>query len=68
MTKQSLRNFIIDLLDDEDGINSKAHDSIVELCNENGWNDINQATVLEDNRAFLWEDDASSLRQFVVKE
>ena len=68
MTKQTLRNTIIDLLDDEDGINSKAHDGIAAICTENGWEDINTATELECGRAFLWEGDADSLRQFVVKE
>jgi hypothetical protein len=67
MTKQFLRNTIIDLLDDENGINSKAHDGVLEICNENGWNDINEATELQDGRAFLNEDDAEDLRQVVVE-
>jgi hypothetical protein len=67
MTKQSLRNTIINLLDDEDGINSKAHDGILEICNENGWNDITKATELQNGRAFIFEEDAEELRRVVVE-
>lgn len=67
MTKQALRNTIINLLDDEDGINSLAHDGIVEICNENGWNDITEATELQEGRAFIWEEDAEKLRKVVVE-
>jgi len=68
MTKQSLRKFIINLLDDEDGINSVSHDSVIEICAENGWNDITQATEFEEGRAFLWEADAEDLRKVQVVE
>lgn len=67
MTKQFLRNTIINLLDDEDGINSKAHDGILEICVENGWEDINRATNLESGRAFIYEEDAEELRKVVVE-
>lgn len=66
MTKQFLRETIINLLDDDDGINGKAHDNIVAICEENKWDDINRATVLENERAFLNEDDAEILRQVKV--
>ncbi len=68
MTKQFLRNTIINLLDDENGINSKAHDGILEICAENGWDDINSATELMDERAFLNESDAEELRKVQVGE
>lgn len=63
MTKQLLRDTIINLLDDENGINDKAHDGVLEICEEYGWSDINQATELQDGRAFLNEDDAEELRK-----
>lgn len=68
MTKQFLRNTIINLLDDENGINSLAHDGILEICNENGWDDITKATELQNGRAFLNEDDAEDLKKVVVGE
>lgn len=68
MTKQTLRNTIIDLLDDDHGVNSKGHDGLVELCNENGWDDINRATELQEGRAFLGEEDAEDLRKVVVSD
>jgi hypothetical protein len=68
MTKQFLRNTIIDLLDDENGINSKAHDGVLQICVENGWEDINKATDLQNGRAYIGEDDAEDLRQVVVEE
>jgi hypothetical protein len=67
MSKQLLRNTIIDLLDDCHGINNKAHDGVVEICSLNGWHDINEKTELEDGRAYLWEADAEELRKVVVE-
>lgn len=66
MTKQLLRNTIINLLDDENGINDKAHDGVLEICEEHGWDDITKATELQEGRAFLNEDDAEELRQVTV--
>ena len=66
MTKQTLRNTIINLLDDENGVNSAGHDGLLELCIENGWNDITAATELQENRAFLNEDDADDLRKVTL--
>ena len=66
MTKQELRLTVINLLDDEDGVNSIGHDGLVAICEENGWNDINEATELQEGRAFLWEADAERLRAVVV--
>jgi hypothetical protein len=68
MTKQLLRDTIINLLDDENGINDKAHDGVLEICEEHGWSDINQATEFQDGRAFLNEDDAEELRKVRVAE
>jgi hypothetical protein len=67
MTKQFLRTLIINLLDDENGINMLAHDGVLQICNENGWHDITNATELQDGRAFLNEDDADDLRKVVVE-
>lgn len=67
MTKQFLRNTIINLLDDEHGINSLAHDGVLQICDQNGWHDITEATELQDCRAFLNEDDADDLRKVVVE-
>lgn len=68
MTKQSLRTFILDLLDDDDGINEKAYQTVVELCVENGWEDICRAVESQDERVFIGEDDADELRKVVVEE
>lgn len=68
MTKQFLRNTIINLLDDENGINDKAHNGVLEICEEHGWSDINQATELQNGRAFLNEDDAEDLRAVRLEE
>lgn len=68
MTKQSLRNLIIDLLDDGDGVNEKAHIQIFDICAEHGWNDINQATEMMEGRSFLYEADAEKLRKVQVAE
>lgn len=68
MTKQTLRDLIINLLDDENGINSNAHDSILIICKEHGWDDINRATELQEGRAFLWEADGEELRKVKVNE
>ena len=61
MNKQLLRNTIINLLNDENGVNSAGHDGIIKICNEMGWNDINRATELQSGRAFLMEEDAEKL-------
>lgn len=66
MTKNFLRQTIINLLDDENGINSRAHDCILNICLQYGWEDINIATELQDGRAFLNEDDAQSLREIDI--
>jgi len=67
MTKQLLRNTIINLLDDENGINDKAHNGIFEICKEHGWGDITKATELQEGRAFLNEDDAEDLRKVKIE-
>jgi hypothetical protein len=57
---------VINLLDCEDGVTSLGHDGLVELCEENGWQDINDKTESECGRFFLWEADAADLRAVVV--
>lgn len=58
----NLRELVIDLLDDDHGVNSKAHDKLTKICEQNGWHDIIHATELQDERAFLNEEDAAILR------
>jgi hypothetical protein len=67
MTKPQLRKMIINLLDDENGVNSLGHDGLVQICVENGWEDINNATELQSDRAFLNEDDAIELLKVKVE-
>ena len=40
MTKQNLRNTILNLLDDEHGINLSGYEGVSEVCCEHGWDDI----------------------------
>lgn len=66
MTKNFLRQTLINILDDEHGINSRAHDCIAAVCSHYGWEDINSATELQEERAFLNEDDAERLHAVTV--
>lgn len=66
MTKQTLRNTIINLLDDEHGISSAAYEGVDELCCENNWTDILTQTENANNRFFIGEDAAEELRKIVV--
>lgn len=61
MNKQQLRAMIIHLLNDDHGVNSSGHDGLLQICAENGWEDINKATEIYDNRFFLCEEDAEAL-------
>ena len=62
-----LRQTIINLLDDEYGVNDKSFKGIMSLCEENSWQDILDLVEHEfdyDNdtiRHFLWEADAEIL-------
>ena len=62
MTNNNLRLFIINLLDDEHGVNQRAFPEIVALCNLHGWKDIMDAVTVDNHRAFLYEQDAHELR------
>lgn len=66
MNLKLLRNTIINLLDDDDGINSRGHDGIIEICSELGWDDITKKTELQEGKAFIWEKDAHELRKVMV--
>jgi hypothetical protein len=68
MTNQSLRNTIINLLDDEHGVSLTAYQGLSELCCEHDWNDITNAVEDANNRFYLGEDDAEELRKVVVVE
>lgn len=62
MNETQLRNTIIDILDDEDGINVKAWNGIQALCDQYGWSDIFDIVECTDDRYYLGEDDAETLR------
>ncbi len=70
MTKQTLRNMVINLLDDEDGVNESGYNGLDEICCENNWTDI--LTQVESagrpgrGRFFLSEDASEQLRSVVV--
>lgn len=66
MTTNFLRQTIINVLDDEHGINSRAHDCLAAICSHYGWEDINRATELQNGRAFLNEDDAEDLHKVAI--
>ncbi len=57
-----LRNTIIDLLDNENGVNHKGYDGIMQLCEHYGWQDIMSKIESESSGHFLWGDDAETLR------
>lgn len=68
MTKQTLRNTIIDLLDDENGVNEAGYNGIDEICLENNWQDILTQVDGTDGRFYLGEDEAEELRKVVVED
>ncbi len=61
MDKQ-LRNFIISVLDDENGISDKSFSILNEIAEKYKLEDIVLATDAYDNRYFLNEEDADMLR------
>lgn len=63
MKLKELRLAVINLLDDDYGVNSKGHDGLIAICEHFGWNDITSATELQEDRAFLGEEDAEDLRK-----
>ena len=66
MTKQTLRNTIINLLDDEHGIPASAYEGLNELCCEYNWNDILDCVDGTDSRYYIGEESAEELRKVVV--
>ena len=63
MSGQELRNFALDLLDDEQGINSKAWDTLSFLLYRDSQTDIYDAVKAQDDRWYLPSDVARTLRQ-----
>ena len=60
---KELRNFIISILDDENGISEKSFDILNKLAEQDqSLHDIVLATDVYDNRFFLNEEDANDLR------
>jgi hypothetical protein len=62
MDKQ-LREFIISVLDDENGISDKSFSILNEIAEKYKLEDIVLATDAYDNRYFLNEEDANMLRE-----
>ncbi len=60
-----IRALAIALLDDEHGINDNSNQLLNELLMDTGNVDICDATKIVQNRAFLEEDDAQTLREKV---
>lgn len=60
---KELRNFIISILDDENGISDKSFDILNKMAEQDeSLRDIVLATDVYDNRFFLNEEDANDLR------
>jgi len=58
----TLRQLAIELLDDDDGVNSDGFDALVMLLQDNKCQDILDAVEASEDRFFLNEDDAHELR------
>jgi hypothetical protein len=63
MKDSELRIVVINLLDDENGVNETAYRGLEILCDEHGWIDIIEAVESADGRFYLGEDVADELRQ-----
>ena len=61
MTNETLRKLAVQLLDDDDGINESAWDTLSEALEENGELDILQAVDAADERFYLPEGRAARL-------
>lgn len=64
MTNERIRTLIINLLDDEQGINDRGYTDLSTLAAETGNTDVIVLADCENNRWFLGEDDAEDLREF----
>jgi hypothetical protein len=62
MNNLSTRNLIIDLLDDEHGINDPAYATLYDLACETENEDVVTKATAINGRWFLGEDDAEELR------
>ena len=62
MFGQALRNFAIDLLDDDHGINRTAWETLSDMLYDADENDIVDAVSAQDGRFYLPEDVVDSLR------
>ena len=60
---KKLREFIISVLDDENGISDKSFSILNEIAEKYKLEDIVLATDAYDNRYFLNEEDANMLRE-----
>jgi hypothetical protein len=68
MKSKNLRELIIDLLDDEHGINDISYTRLYELACECGSEDVVKKAEETNGRWFLGEDDAEELRLQVAIE
>lgn len=66
MNKQDIRNMVINLLNDEHGVNALGYNGLRDFCNDNGWQDIIVVVDAQDDRFFLHEDVAEILSQVKV--
>ena len=64
---QAFRNLALDLLDDEDGVNQTAWNTLSDMLDDNGDNDITEAVRSVNGRYYLTTDAAALLRT-VIKE
>jgi hypothetical protein len=62
MTNNEIRQMIINLLDDEDGINDPGFDGIYILAKDTGNEDVVKFARAQDGRWFIGENDAADLR------
>jgi hypothetical protein len=68
MSGQALRNFALALLDDEQGINSEAWDTLRDLLYDDEQNDIVEAVQSQDGRFYLPGSAVGELRQIVKRD
>ena len=57
-----LRHTIIDLLDNDDGVNLKGYEGIVKLCEHYGWDDVLARTEASNHSYYLTGGEAEFCR------
>jgi hypothetical protein len=62
MTNNEIRQMIINLLDDDQGINGPGFDGIYILAKDTGNEDVVKFAKAQDGRWFIGENDAEDLR------